>query len=153
LRDRLRDKDQQTHFAKTHYSLGSNAYLTDIDGMEVMSFNTENASYKQYNFHNNTPYLTKFIEVKYKLTDYLKKMLKKEIPANGQILVFANTVNEINGYRKETGMPEAKFYLVVEDEGNFPYYVFDVKYQDKEIVYKFLGQVHTTQEYVDLIQI
>lgn len=118
--------------------------------MEVMSFNTENASYQQYDFYNNTPYVTKFIEVKYKLTDYLIKMIKKEKPPNGQILVFANTVNEINGFRKETGTPKAKFYLVIENEGKFPHYVFDVSYKNKEIHYDYLGQVHTTQEYVDI---
>lgn len=150
MRDRLRDKDQQTHFAKKHYSLGSNAYLTDIDGMEAVSFNTENASYQQYDYFDNKPFVTKFIEVKYKLTDYLIKMIKKEKPTNGQILVFANTVNEINGFRQETGKPKAKFYLVIENEGKFPHYVFDVSFKDKEIHYDYLGQVRTTQEYVDI---
>ena len=136
-----------------HPSLGSNAYLTDIDGMEVMSFNTENASYQQYDFYNNTPYVTKFIEVKYKLTDYLIKMIKKEIPANGQILVFANTVNEINGFRKETGTPKAKFYLVIENEGKFPHYVFDVSYKNKEIHYDYLGQVDNEEQFKQIISI
>lgn len=136
-----------------HPSLGSNAYLTDIDGMEVMSFDTENSSYQQYDFYNNTPYVTKFIEVKYKLTDYLIKMIKKEIPANGQILVFANTVNEINGFRKETGTPKAKFYLVIENEGKFPHYVFDVSYKNKEIHYDYLGQVDNEEQFKQIISI
>jgi len=136
-----------------HPSLGSNAYLTDIDGMEAVSFNTENASYQQYDFHNNTPYVSKFIEVKHKPTKYIGQMVRNEIPPNSQILVFANTVNEINGYREGTGIPKAKFYLVVEDYGKFPHYVFDISFKNKKIHYDYLGQVHNEEDFKRMISI
>ncbi len=66
------------------------------------------------------------------------------------MLVFANTVNEINGYREATGIPKAKFYLVVETEGDFPHNVFDVSFKNKEIHYEFLGKAYNQQEYVDI---
>lgn len=147
MRERLFNKEDQTHFAKTHPSLGSNAYLTDIDGIEVTSFNTENASYSQYVYFDGKPFLTKIIEVKYKLTEYLKKMIKKEKPTNGQIQVLANTVNEINGFREETGKPKAKFYLVIENEGKFPHHVFDVYYKNQEVHYQWLGDVNNEEEF------
>ena len=151
MRDRLLDKDQQTHFAKKHYSLGGKAYLTDMDGIQLISYDTENQSYSQYKYFDNTPFLAKFIEVKYTMTNYLKKMLKKQAPPNGQIMVFANTASELNAYREGTNKPKVKFLLVVEKEGDFPYYVFDVNYKEGQINYHYLGQVFNTQEYADII--
>lgn len=72
MRDRVYEKDKQTSFAKNHSVLGSKCLLTDIDAIQ----STENEFYNEYWYESGKAILRRFIEVKYKLTNYIKNQIK-----------------------------------------------------------------------------
>jgi len=116
MRERIFDKDTQTSFAKNHTVLGNKCLLTDIDAIQV----TENEFYNQYWYQNGQPILRRFIEVKYKPTDYIKRQISRQENLNSQTKLFSYLVYELNQYRKTNSLPLAEFYYVIQTDGELP---------------------------------
>lgn len=136
------EKDKQTAFAKEHYNVNG-AYLTDVDG--IWFADTENSTYMQYSYTgNNSAMITKLIEVKYDSTDYVKGLIRKEIPPTPQLQAYAGLLQEVNRSRSMTDTPEAQLYLVIQTKGSFPFHVFRIT---EEIDYDFIGSVNNETEY------
>ena len=152
-RKRNFEKEKQTKFAKEHYHL-NNAYLTDVDGIEVSS--TENELYMQYSYNttfNGVPLITKLIEVKHNASSYIKNMIKKEIKPNSQIAVYCRTVEEINQSRGINELPSVEFWLIVQSNGDYPFHVFNV-FQDvfDDVEFERIKTVNNKQEYIALFE-
>ena len=129
-------REEQPRFAKEHYNL-SNCYATDIDGIQLHW--TENATYAQYQFEKDEVSITKIIEVKYHHTQFVSDLVHNRIQPTPQIKAFLSMVHEINMARSITDKEEAKFFLVVQTEGSWPFHVFDVYREGEEVVYDFIG--------------
>ena len=100
MRKRVYEKNKQTSFAKNHSVLGSKCLLSDIDAVQ----STENEFYNEYWYENGKPILKRLIEVKYKLTDYIKKQIKRIDKLNSQTQMFSYMVYEINQFRKSNNI-------------------------------------------------
>ena len=129
-KQRKSEKDKQTGFSKYHYKLGTK-YLSDFDSVSSTNgiiHETENQIYSQYQYSDNTPTVTNFIETKFKATDYLRNLIKSN-KGDSQILMFCNLTKEVNSNRKADNY--AHFYLVVESMGKLPFHIMEVYLDDK----------------------
>lgn len=143
MRERVFEKDKQTSFAKNHSVLGSKCLLTDIDAIQ----STENEFYNEYWYDNGKPMLRRFIEVKYKLTKYIKNQIKRIEKINTQTQMFSYMVYELNQYRKQNNLPLAEFYYIIQTDGDFPYYVFNVVGINSELKFEYKGKVENLKDY------
>lgn len=143
MRERVYEKDKQTSFAKNHSVLGSKCLLTDIDAIQ----STENEFYNEYWYESGKPILRRFIEVKYKLTNYIKNQIKRIEKINTQTQMFSYMVYELNQYRKQNNLPLAEFYYIVQTNGNFPYHVFNVTGINSELKFEYKGKVENLKDY------
>jgi hypothetical protein len=143
MRQRL-ISDNQTHFSKEFYKVGGRNYLTDFDAVQILD--TENKSYSQFGYIDNKVYLKRIIEVKYKATEHIRGLISGEIEPIAQIFLFASVVSEINGYRRDTNLPAAQFYYLIQTEGDYPYYVYDISNNKGSIKYTFVTKVEDTEQ-------
>jgi len=150
MRERKYNIDEQSSFAKNHSLLGSKSLLTDVDSIQIAE--TENAIYNQYKFVNSQPMLHRIIEVKYKPSDYIKKQLLKEEPTNCQTKLFVSVMNELNGYRLNDNKIKAEFYLIIQSDGELPYFVYNVTGNAYSINYEYKGKVNNDKEYIDMFK-
>lgn len=150
MRERKYNIDEQSSFAKNHSLLGSKSLLTDVDSIQIAE--TENAIYNQYKFVNNEPLLHRIIEVKYKPSEYIKKQLLKQEPTNCQTKLFVSVMNELNGYRIDNNKLKAEFYLIIQSDGDLPYFVYNVTGDAYSVNYEYKGKVNNEKEYIDMFQ-
>lgn len=150
MRDRKYNIDEQSSFAKNHSLLGSKSLLTDVDSIQIAE--TENSIYNQYKFVNNNPMLHRIIEVKYKPSDYIKKQLLKQEPTNCQTKLFVSVMNELNGYRVDNNKLKAEFYLIIQSDGQLPYFVYNVTGDAHSINYEYKGKVNDSDDYINMFQ-
>jgi hypothetical protein len=143
MRERKFDKDKQTSFAKNHSVLGSNCLLSDIDAVQ----STENEFYNEYWYENGKPILKRLIEVKYKPTEYIKRQIKRIDILNAQTQMFSYLIYEINQFRKSQNLPLAEFYYIIQTDGDFPYYVFNVTGINSELKFEYIGKVKNILDY------
>jgi hypothetical protein len=148
MRERKYNIEEQSSFAKNHSLLGSKSLLTDVDSIQIAE--TENAIYNQYKFVNNEPLLHRIIEVKYKPSEYIKKQLLKQVPTNCQTKLFVSVMNELNGYRIDNNKLKAEFYLIIQSDGQLPYFVYNVTGNAYSVNYEFKGKVNNEREYIDM---
>ena len=148
MRDRVYEKDKQTSFAKNHSVLGSKCLLTDIDAIQ----STENEFYNEYWYESGKPILRRFVEVKYKLTNYIKNQIKRIEKINTQTQMFSYMVYELNQYRKQNNLPLAEFYYIIQTDGDFPYYVFNVTGINSKLKFEYVGEVKNTNDYVSIFK-
>jgi hypothetical protein len=159
VRKRKHDKEEQTFFAKQHYALGSNAYLSDDDkvqftqGNELEELDTSNKMYSQYIFNNNQPLMTKRMEVKSRPSEYVRKMIKGEIEPSPQMRMFSIVTEEQNGFRKANNLPPVKFYLVIETNNNYPIHVYNVVNDYGKIRFEFVSTVNNVDEYKEVMKV
>jgi hypothetical protein len=146
MRERIYEKDKQTSFAKNHSVLGSKCLLTDIDAIQ----STENEFYNEYWYENGNPILKRFIEVKFKKTEYIVNQIKRNCSINSQTQMFSYLVYEINQYRKTKNLPLAEFYYVIQTFGELPYYVFNVIGINSNLKFEYLGKIKDLSEYEKL---
>ncbi|MDM9631608.1 hypothetical protein [Robiginitalea aurantiaca] len=142
-------RESQPRWAKEHYSL-NNCYATDIDGIQLQW--TENATYAQYQFRNDDVSITKIIEVKHHHTQFVSDLVHNRIEPTPQIKAFLSLVEEINMSRSIMDKEEAKFFMVVQTEGNYPFHVFDVFKEGQEVNYHFIGSVENEAEYKKMFE-
>lgn len=150
MRDRKYNIEEQSSFAKNHALLGSKSLLTDVDSIQIAE--TENAIYNQYKFVNNEPLLHRIIEVKYKPSEYIKKQLLKQEPTNCQTKLFVSVMNELNGYRVDNNKLKAEFYLIIQSDGELPYFVYNVTGNANSINYEYKGKINNDVEYIDMFK-
>lgn len=150
MRERKYNIDEQSSFAKNHCLLGSKSLLTDVDSIQIAE--TENAIYNQYKFVNSQPMLHRIIEVKYKPSDYIKKQLLHQEPTNCQTKLFVSVMNELNGYRANDNKLKAEFYLIIQSDGQLPYFVYNVTGNANSINYEYKGKVSNSKDYIDMFQ-
>jgi hypothetical protein len=143
MRERKFEIDKQTSFAKNHSVLGSKCLLTDIDAIQ----STENEFYNEYWYESGKPILRRFIEVKYKFTNYIKNQIKRIEKINTQTQMFSYMVYELNQYRKQNNLPLAEFYYIIQTDGDFPYYVFNVRGINSELKFEYKGKVENLKDY------
>jgi hypothetical protein len=148
MRERKFEIDKQTSFAKNHSVLGSKCLLTDIDAIQ----STENEFYNEYWYESGKPILRRFIEVKYKLTNYIKNQIKRIEKINTQTQMFSYMVYELNQYRKQNNLPLAEFYYIIQTDGDFPYYVFNVTGINSELKFEYIGEVKSIIDYKELFK-
>lgn len=144
MRERKFEIDNQTSFAKNHSVLGKKCLLTDIDAIHL----TENEFYNEYWYESGKPILKRFIEVKYKKTDYIVSQIKKESKLNSQTQMFSYLVYEINQFRITQGLPLAEFFYIIQTNGEMPYYVYRVVGINSELKFKYIGEVKNIEGYV-----
>ena len=151
-KQRKSEKDKQSGFSEYHYKLGTK-YLSDFDSVSSTNgiiHETENQIYSQYQYSDNTPTVTNFIETKFKATDYLRNLIKSN-KGDSQILMFCNLTKEVNSNRKADNY--AHFYLVVESEGKMPFYVMEVSMSVNNFInYKHVATINTKDEYVSFFK-
>lgn len=150
MRERKYNIDEQSSFAKNHCLLGSKSLLTDVDSIQIAE--TENAIYNQYKFVNSQPMLHRIIEVKYKPSDYIKKQLLQQEPTNCQTKLFVSVMNELNGYRANDNKLKAEFYLIIQSDGQLPYFVYNVTGNANSINYEYKGKVSNDKDYINMFQ-
>lgn len=150
MRQRIYDKGNQTSFAKNHSLLGSKSLLTDVDSVQIVE--TENIIYNQYKFVGSNPLLHRIIEVKYKPSEYIKKQILKQEPTNSQTKVFLSVINELNGFRRDKEQKEAEFYLVIQSDGDLPYFVYNITGNYQNVNYNYVGKVENEQQYIDFFK-
>lgn len=122
-RKREYDKEKQTQFAKTHQKLDMKShYMTDIDSIQIVD--TENQMYHQYTYKNGSPIVKRVIEVKSRMSNYLKAQLTGKQPPSQQMIVQSNTVAEMNGFRASKGLTPVEYLIVVYDFNEYPYEVY-----------------------------
>jgi hypothetical protein len=152
-RQRKYDLDKQTHFAKTHREVMKGVYMSDVDSLQIID--TENQVYHQNrydnrinSFYGTTPLVRRTIEVKYKMSDYLKRMFAGEIEPSNQVIAQAYFIAEANAFKRERKLPEVDYWFVVENEGKFPYEIWSVTtFPTGELQFKQIGTVMDKAEY------
>ena len=146
-RQRKYDLDKQTHFAKTHRELMKGHYMTDMDSIQII--NTENQLYNQYTYINGVPIIQRLIEVKSRMTKFIKYIFEGKTKPNPQIKSQAYMVAELNAFRKQTNYPLMDYWFVIEDEGEYPYEIWKVTttFGTGEIHFKQIGEVMNDTEY------
>jgi len=143
MREREYELDKQTSFAKNHSVLGRKCLLTDVDAIQK----TENEFYNEYWYQDGNPILRRFIEVKFKPTDYIKRQISRQDDLNSQTKMFSYLVYEINQYRKIQNLPLAEFYYVIQTAGELPYFVFDVVGINNNLKFEYIGKVLNIEDY------
>ena len=136
--------DGQTHFSKEFYKMGGE-YMTDIDSLQIVD--TENQIYNHFNYVKGQPVVRKFIEVKYDLTEDVKRQVKHIDKPKAQTYAIAVTVFEMNCYRRDQNKPLADFYYVVQTKGDYPYYIFTVTIEDAIVKYNYKCVVENFEDY------
>ena len=154
-RQRKYDLDKQTHFAKTHSEVLKGVYMTDVDSLQIID--TENKVYNQNHYDGKTngyygaiPEIRRTIEVKYKMSDYLKGVFAGDIIPSNQVIAQAYITAQVNLFRREHKRAEVEYWFVVENEGAFPYEIWNVwtiPYGTGQIHFKQIGTVMDKAEY------
>ena len=154
-RQRKLDLDKQTHFARTHSRVMKGVYMSDIDSLQIID--TENQVYHQNHYDNNiksfygtVPEIRRTIEVKYKMSDYLKGVFSGDITPSNQVIAQAYITAQVNVFRREHKRPEVVYWFVVEDEGEYPYEIWNawtIPYGTGEIHFKQIGTVMNDEQY------
>ena len=144
MRDRKFEIDKQTSFAKNHKHLGSKSLLTDVDAIQ----STENEFYNEDWYNNGQPIIRRFIEVKFKPSEYIKKQITRESELNSQTKMFSYLVYEINQFRKSNNIPLTEFYYVIQTNGDFPYYVYDVTGINSDLKFNYISKVEDLEQYI-----
>ena len=151
-KQRKSEKDKQSGFSQYHYKLGTK-YLSDFDSVSSTNgiiHETENQIYSQYQYSDNTPTVTNFIETKFKATDYLRNLIKSN-KGDSQILMFCNLTKEVNANRKEDN--HAHFYLVVESNGRLPFHIMEVYLDDdNKVNYDYVAKINTQKQYLSFFR-
>lgn len=145
MRNRVYNKSDQTGFASKHQLLGKNQLLTDFDSVVI---NTENCLYQQYKFVNGSTLVYRFIEVKYKPSDYIKNQIQKIEPLNSQTQAFAYLTYEVNVSRQIQNLPMVEFNYVVQTSGEYPFYVFKVEGIGQEISFRYIAEIKNDEDYI-----
>jgi len=147
-RERKYDKEQQTHFAKTHQRVMKGHYMTDIDSLQI--YDTENQVYQQYTYLKSTPLVRRIIEVKSRMSNHLHDMFTGEIKPTEQVRAQAYFVAEVNQFRKRVNYPKCDYYFVVMDFDNFPYNIYNVTttFGTGEVIFNKLGTASNEAEYL-----
>ena len=144
-RERKLEKDKQTHFGKEFQKLGDYNYLTDVDQVVIT---TENEIYHHYQFKQGRPTIKRVVEVKHKVTDYIRRQVKHQDPPNPQTYFFASMCTEINSFRAtDSTIPLVEFYYVVQTDGGYPYTIFNVTETDGEVKYNYLTKVENYEQF------
>lgn len=139
-------KSDQTHFSEECYKLGNGNYFTDIDS--VVLANTENNVFQQYGFKEGRPQVKRFIEIKHKLTTYIENQITKKSKPNAQTYSFAYLCSELNYFRQtDSTIPNVDFYFIIQNEGEYPYNIYEVTEKDGEITYTFKTTVDNYKEF------
>jgi len=123
-RERKYEKEQQTHFARTHQKIMKGHYMTDIDRLQICD--AENQVYQQYTYLKSKPLVRKIIEVKSRMSNHLHNMFTGEIKPTEQVRAQAYMVAELNQVRKAENKPKCEYYFVVMDFDSFPYNIYNV---------------------------
>ena len=155
-RQRKHELDKQTHFARTHSRVMKGVYMSDVDSLQIID--TENQVYHQNHYDNNIksfygtsiPEIRRTIEVKYKMSDYLKGVFAGDITPSNQVIAQAYFTAQVNVFRREHKYPEAVYWFVVENEGEYPYEIWNVwtiPYGTGEIHFKQIGTVMNDEQY------
>lgn len=154
-RQRKHELDKQTHFARTHSRILKGVYMTDVDSLQIID--TENQVYHQNHYDNNIksfygtsiPEIRRTIEVKYKMSDYLKGVFAGDITPSNQVIAQAYFTAQVNVFRREHKYPEAVYWFVVENEGEYPYEIWSVTttFGTGEIHFKQIGEVMNDEQY------
>ena len=147
-RERKYEKEQQTHFARTHQKVMKGHYMTDIDSLQI--YDTENQVYQQYTYLKSTPLVRRFIEVKSRMSNHLHNMFTGEIKPTEQVRAQAYFVAEVNQFRKRVSYPKCDYYFVVMDFDNFPYNIYNVTttFGTGEVIFNKLGTASNEAEYL-----
>ena len=153
-RQRKYELDEQTHFAKTHREVMKGVYMSDIDSLQIID--TENQVYNQNRYDNKTnscygtvPEIRRTIEVKYKMSDYLKDMFAGNIIPSNQVIAQAYFIAQANAFKRANKLPEVDYWFVVEDLGEYPYEIWNVTttFGTGAIHFKQIGEVMNHTEY------
>ena len=159
-RKRFYNHEEQTHFAKKH-SLLNKQYMSDFDGMSTQStsgevtFNdSENEKYFEYKYTtSSTTTVTRFIETKSRKTAYITDILNGDRKPSEQLKAFATLTTELNGFRKENNTPLVECWLVIENNGEYPYEVYRIsQLVGGELQFESLGTVSNDVEYCEMFQ-
>lgn len=122
-RKREYDKEKQTQFAKTHQRLNMKRhYMTDIDSIQIVD--TENQIYHQYTYKYGSAITKRIIEVKSRMSNYLKAQLTGKQPPSQQMIVQSNTAAEMNGFRATKNITPVEYLIVVYDFDEYPFEVY-----------------------------
>jgi hypothetical protein len=70
--------------------------VTDVNATQKI----ENEFYNEGWYQDGNPILRRFIEVKFKPTDYIKRQISRQDDLNSQTKMFSYLVYEINQFRK-----------------------------------------------------
>ena len=150
-RQRKYDLDKQTHFAKTHSEVLKGVYMTDVDSLQIID--TENKLYDEYVYTkiggNSVPQVRRVIEIKSRKSKYLEGMFAGEIEPSAGVIAQAYFIAEANVLRRELKFIEAVYWFVVENEGEFPYEIWNVTttFGTGAIHFKQIGEVMNDTEY------
>ena len=133
-----RERNPATAFSAELYKTG--LYFSDFDTISV-----ENEIYHQYIFvdGHGKPRIKCILEVKYKLSEFLKEMVLNRRQPTPQTLAFSSLVEEVNQVRLEP----MKLYFIIQSEGHYPHYIFE--YTDK---FQFIKSIHDVDELTQFLK-
>lgn len=159
MRKRLITKDQ-TNFSQELYKVGEENYFSDLDAVQYIDpenevfhlVDTENEVFTHYRYVNNTSVIRRIIEIKYKPTEYLRNLIKGSEKPNPQIQMFSNMVTELNSCRCISDRPPLQFYFLIQSEGKYPYFAYDVTNEEGSIKYNYLSQIKDEDQLKNLLR-
>ena len=137
-------RDKQPKVMKEDYEL-HNLYATDIDDVKWV----QDASFCQYEFANDMVIPTRLIEIKHDATDFVADLVRGRIPPTPQIKCLLAITKEMNAGRSLI-IPDAEpcvLNLVVQTNGDYPFYVFDVYEKEGRVKYDFMAKLENLGQY------
>ena len=120
-------------FSTEHRAVKAKA-MTDFDLIV-----SENHVFAEYSVFEGCR-ITRFIERKFKFTDDIIAQVRNEAEPSTQTKLIAYTAKELNR--------GVKFTYLVETEGDYPMYLFDVvALDDLEVRYEYTGKIDNQEEF------
>jgi hypothetical protein len=134
---RMFKDNKATHFSEKHRDLMNGVYMTDIDSMQIVDM--ENQVYNQYTYINSMPYCRRIVEVKHRKTKMMEAVIQGEPNAILQtsMQVQAVTAAELSAFRRQNNMPEVDYWILFQDNGEYPYEIWKCYAESKTGVIKF----------------
>lgn len=142
----------QAQFSKDFYKLGNKNYLTDLDsiliGDEVI--NTENELFLNYTFEDNEVVPKRCFEIKWTMTNSIRKQISGEDKPTPQTRAIMAMAKLINFALSIIGKPPIQVNYIVQTEGSYPYFVYDVSHDFVgDIVYTYVTTIEDEDEFID----
>lgn len=142
----------RAQFSKDFYKVGNKNYLTDFDSIQVGDtiYNTENELFLNYTFEDNEAIPKRYFEVKWSMTNSIRKQISGEDKPSPQTRAMLAQTQMINAFLDVLGKEPVNLYYVVQTEGAYPYYVYDVSYDFMgDVVYTYVTKLEDEDEFID----